>query len=169
MEAMEAILSRRSIRKYTDQPVPGEVIDELMQAAMAAPTANNQQDWQFVVVTDREILDQIPQIHAYAQMAKEAPMAIVVCGDLKAAKLEAFWVQDCAAATQNILVAITAKGLGGVWCGVHPRQERVAQFQELLGLPQHVVPFCLIVAGYPAEQKPRSNRYDAAKVHHNRW
>jgi nitroreductase len=169
MDAMEAILSRRSIRRYSGEPVPKEVILELMEAAMSAPSANNEQPWQFVIIDDRRILDEIPRFHPYAHMLKEASWAIAVCGDLNREMMSGYWVQDCSAATQNILIAANAKGLGAVWLGVYPDAERAKTVQKLLGLPGHVVPLCFISIGYPAEEKPPSNRYDESRVHHNRW
>ena len=169
MDAMEAILSRRSIRRYTSKPVPEELIKELLEAAMSAPSASNQQPWQFVIIDDRRILDEIPKFHPYASMLKEAPLAIAVCGDESLATMSGYWVQDCSAATQNILIAANAKGLGAVWLGVYPREERAKTAQKLLGLPEHVVPLCFISIGYPAEEKPPSNRYDESRVHRNRW
>ncbi|MBC7231876.1 MAG: nitroreductase family protein [Chloroflexi bacterium] len=163
MDAMEAILTRRSIRKYTAQPVPDEVIKELLQAAMAAPSARNQQDWYFVVVRNRKTLDELGKAHPYAPV-KGAPLAILVCGDLQREVSKGFWVQDCAAATQNLLLAAHAKGLGAVWCGCYPREERVSALRQVLGLPEHLVPLALVVIGYPAERKSREDRYDPAKV-----
>jgi len=169
MEAIEAILSRRSIRQYTTQPVGEEVINELLAAAMSAPSASNQQPWHFVTITDHKILNEIPRYHPYSSMLKNAPLAIVVCGDLRLERSEGFWVQDCSAATQNILLAAQAKGLGAVWLGTYPREERVKGIQKLLGLPEHVIPLSIISIGYPAEKKPRTNRYDPSRVHHNQW
>jgi nitroreductase len=169
MDAIDAILSRRSIRKYTSKPVSEDTVNELMEVAMSAPSAGNQQAWQFVVINDRQILDEVPKFHSYSAMLKEAPMAIAVCGDLQLEKNKGFWVQDCSAATQNILIAAQAMGLGAVWLGIYPREERVRGLQELLGLPEHVIPLCLIAVGHPAEEKPRANRYDASRVHWNRW
>ena len=169
MEAMEAILSRRSIRKYTTQPVPDEVIKELLEAAMSAPSAGNQQPWQFVVIRERSILDEIPKYHPYSAMLKEASVAILVCGDLKSEKHKGYWVQDYSAATQNLLIAAQAKGLGAVWLGVYPREDRVDGIRKLLGLPEHIIPLSLIPVGFKGEEKPPANRYDASKVHHNRW
>ena len=169
MDAMEAILSRRSIRRYTLQSVSEETIRELLKAAMSAPSAGNQQPWQFVVIDDREILDEVPKVHPYSQMLKEAPVAILVCGDRQLETNKGYWVQDCSAATENLLIAAHAKGLGAVWLGIYPREERVADIQKLLGLPEHIVPLALVSIGYPAEAKPPSNRYDAARIHYNRW
>ena len=169
MEAMDAILSRRSIRKYTEQPVPDEAVEELLKAAMSAPSAGNQQPWQFVVINDRGILDEIPKYHPYSAMLKEASVAILICGDVNSEKHKGYWVQDCSAATQNLLVAAQAKGLGAVWLGVYPREDRVAGIRKVLGLPEQIVPLSLIPVGYKGEEKPPANRYDASRVHHNGW
>jgi nitroreductase len=163
MDAMEAILTRRSIRKYTAQAVSDELIKELLQAAMSAPSAGNQQDWQFVVVRSRQMLDELGKVHPYAPIGG-APLAILVCGDLQRESHQGFWTQDCAAATQNLLLAAHAKGLGAVWCGCYPREARAAALRKLLGLPEYVVPLALVVIGYPAEKKGREDRYDPAKV-----
>ena len=169
MNSLEAVLSRRSIRKYTDQPVPDEVVKHLLEAAMSAPSANNKQPWHFVVIRDRGLLDAIPTFHPYSGMLKEAAVAILVCGDTRSQALEGYWVQDCSAATQNILIAINALGLGGVWLGIYPREERVEGFRKLVELPDCIMPLSLISIGHPAEKLPRSNRYDASRVHHNKW
>lgn len=169
MEAMEAILSRRSIRRYTEQAVSDETIQELLAAAMSAPSAGNEQPWHFVVIKDRDILNEIPNLHPHSGMLKDAPVAILVCGDLDLQKYEGFWVQDCSAATQNLLVAAQAKGLGGVWLGVYPSEDLVVGLRKMLNMPDNVVPFSLISIGYPAEQKPPADRYDASRVHNDQW
>jgi len=168
MEAMEAILSRRSIRRYTGEPVPAPLVDELLAAAMSAPSSKNQQSWQFVVITDRATLREVPSFHPYAKMVPDAPAAILVCGDLRRDD-HGFWVQDCSAATQNLLLAAHAKGLGAVWLGVHPLEERVSGFRRLLGLPEHIVPLSLVPIGFPAVRKPREDRFDPSRVHRERW
>ena len=169
MDATDALLTRRSIRKYTKEPVSDEAIKMLLEAAMAAPSAGNQQPWHFVVIRDREILDEIPKLHPYAQMVKEAPVAIVVCGDKRSVKYKDYWPQDCAAATQNLLLAAHANNLGAVWCGVYPNEERVRPLRELLGIPEGVLPFSLIAVGRPDEKQPRAERFDSTRVHANRW
>lgn len=169
MDAMDAILSRRSIRTYTSQPVSDDVVQEVLEAGMSAPSAGNEQPWHFVVLTDREMLDEITTFHPYSGMLKEAPLAILVCGDVQLERHEGFWVQDCSAATENILIAAHAKGLGAVWLGVHPVEELVGRMRKLVGAPDHVIPLCLISVGYPGEQKPRADRYDDSRVHHNGW
>jgi nitroreductase len=169
MDAIDAILTRRSIRRYGDEPLPDLVIFELLRAAMAAPSAGNEQPWHFIIIKDRDALDRITQIHPYAQMLKEAPMAVLVCGDLELERHKGFWVQDCSAATQNILIAARAKDLGAVWLGVYPREDRVNGLRRLLDIPDGIVPFALIALGYPAEEKRREDRYNVDRIHLERW
>lgn len=169
MEAMEAILSRRSIRRYTDKKVSDEIIKELLEAGMSAPSAGNEQPWHFVAITDHKILDEIPKIHPYSGMLKEAPLAILICGDESLQKYQGYWVQDCSAATENILIAANAIGLGGVWLGVYPIEERVVGIRKLLSMPEKVIPFALLSIGYPAEQKPPADRYNESRVHYEKW
>ena len=169
METMEAILTRRSIRRYTGESVPDAVIEEILRAAMQAPSAGNEQPWQFVVITGCAILREIPRFHKHAKMVLDAPVAILVCGDLSREKHEGFWVQDCCAATQNILLAAHARGLGAVWVGIFPREGRVTGFRKLLGLPDHVVPLALVPIGYPAVRKPGEDRFDRSRIHRDRW
>jgi len=166
---METILRRRSIRRYTDKPVPDDVLKELLKAAMAAPSAGNEQPWHFILIKDRGILDQIPTVHPYSQMVMEAPVAILVCGDLEMAVHGEMWVQDCSAATENLLIAVQARHLGAVWLGVYPREERVKGLKRLLGIPENIIPFSLVPVGYPAEKKPPSNRYKESRIHFDRW
>ena len=169
MDTLDAIFTRRSIRKYTDRAVADDLVNELLRAAMAAPSAGNEQAWQFIVIRDRSILDAIPKFHPYSAMLKYASVAILVCGDLSREKFKDCWVQDCSAATQNILLAATAKGLGAVWTAIHPMEDRVAGMRNLLGLPEHIIPLSLIPVGFPAEQPGRADRFDASRVHKDRW
>jgi nitroreductase len=169
METVEAILTRRSIRKYTDQPVPDELVAGLLRAAMAAPSAGNQQPWHFIVARDRALLEGIAAFHPYGGMAPQAQLAIVVCGDLHLEQRPGFWVQDCAAATENLLLAAHSLGLGAVWLGIHPRPERVEATQRLFELPDHIVPLSIVPVGYPAEHPGPVDRYDPRRVHHDRW
>jgi nitroreductase len=169
MDALETIHTRRSIRKYEDKPVPDELVRKLLAAAMSAPSACNQQAWQFVVITDRELLAEVPKINPHAAMAKDAPLAILVCGDLGLEKMPGYWVVDCAAAVENLLLAAHALGLGAVWTGVYPRKERMDGLRELLDLPQTIAPHALVPVGYPAESLPREDRYQEERVHRDRW
>lgn len=169
MEALEAIFTRRSIRKYDGRPVSAEAIRTLLAAGMSAPSAGNQRPWHFIVVTDRELLNEVPKEHPYAQMLLQAPAAIVVCGELALQKHPGSWVQDCAAATQNILLAAHALGLGACWIGVHPKPEREEPIGRLFGLPPGTTALSIVALGHPAEAKDAPDRYDPGRVHDNRW
>ena len=169
MDALDALLTRRSIRAYTDRPVSDESISRLLQAAMAAPSAGNQQPWRFIVVRDRVLLGQIAAAEPHGAMVAKAPVAVVVFGDLNLVRLEGFWVQDCAAATENLLVAAHAEGLGAVWVGTYPREERVNGVRAVFSLPQHVVPFSVVAIGYPAGQPGPAHRFDADRISHDKY
>jgi len=169
MEALETIFTRRSIRRFTDASVADEHIETLLRAGMAAPSAGNQQAWEFVVIDDPAILKAIPTVHPYAQMCAEAPLTLAVCADPTREKYAGFWVQDCSAATQNILLAAHAIGLGAVWLGIAAGGERAHQVAELLHLPEGIEPLALIAVGHPSEMKDPEDRYDPVKTHHNGW
>ncbi len=168
-EAIDNILSRRSTRRYNDRTIEAAALETMLKAAMSAPSAHNQQPWAFVVIDDRKILDSIPEFHPYSKMLYQAPAAIVVCGDLRELPAPYFWQQDCAAATQNILLAANALGIGSVWLGVFPHEELVTKVQELLGIPGDIKPFSIISLGYPSEGKGPSNRFAPERIHHNGW
>ncbi len=169
MDALTAICSRRSIRLYTGKRVSREIVNELLRAAMCAPSAGNERPWHFLVLTDRAILDEIPKFHPYSGMLKQASVAVLVCGDAALERHTGYWVLDCAAASENILLAAHARGLGAVWCGVYPSGDRVDKLKKLLRLPESVVPFSLIPLGFPAEQKQTADRFDSSRVHENGW
>jgi nitroreductase len=169
MDALEAILTRRSVREYTDQPLSDEAVTELLRAAMAAPSAGNQQPWEFVVVRDRSILGQIAAVSPYAGMVARAQVAVVICADLNRERHGGFWVQDCSAATENLLIAARASGLGAVWLGMYPVEERVAGVKALFGLPDHVVPLGVISVGHPVEHPAPAERFDPNRIHRDRW
>lgn len=166
---MKEILERRSIRKYLKSPVSDSQIEKLLKAAMAAPSAGNQQPWEFIVVKDRTILADITKVHPYSQMLKEAALAIVVCADLNKEKHQGYWIQDCSAATENILIEAQYLGLGAVWLGVYPREDRVKGLKKLLNLPENIISLSIISIGHPAEKKEPSNRYDSSRIHINKW
>lgn len=169
MDALEAILSRRSIRAYTAEPVAEEHIETIVRAAMAAPSAGNQQPWRFVATTDRSTLNAMAECTPYGKMLREAPLALTVCADTTDLKHPTMWQQDCGAATENALLAITALDLGAVWLGFWPKMERVNPLKEVLGLPEAVEPFCVLAVGHPAETKPPADRYTPEFVHRDRW
>lgn len=165
----DPVLSRRSIRKYTEEPVPELLVERLLRAAMSAPSAGDQRPWEFIVVRSRETLARIPDVHPYARMAPRASLAIVVCGDERVEKWPDFWVQDCSAATENILIEASLLRLGAVWLGVYPLQERVEGVRRLLGVPADRVPFSIVPVGFPAEEKPPADRWEPARVHYDTW
>lgn len=169
MDALEAIHTRRSIRKYTEKPISSEVIKEILSAAMSAPSAVNAQTWTFIVIDDRKILDEVPNFSPYAGMCRGAPLAILVCGDTTQEKAAGFWVQDCSAATQNLLLATHALGLGAVWTGIYPMPDRISGFRKAFELPEHIIPLGLVVIGYPAQKPEPQNRYKEEKVYHNKY
>jgi nitroreductase len=169
MDALEAIHTRRSIRKYEDKPVPEELIRKVIAAAMMAPSARNGQPWQFVVITERKLLAEIPQFHPNASMVAQAPAAILVCGDTTLELSPGYWPIDCAAATENLLLAAHALGLGAVWTGVYPKQPRMDGFRQMLNLPDHVIPHTLIPIGYSAEHAASQDRYREDRVRWNGW
>jgi len=166
---MKSIFNRRSIRKYTSQHVTNDHIQLLVRAAMAAPSAGNEQPWEFVVIRDRKLLSAIPKFHPYSLMLYEASVAILICGDPSKEKYAGFWVQDCSAATENMLLEAIELGLGAVWLGVYPNQERIAGMRKLLNIPESLVPFSLVSLGYPAEQKEPTDRFDAGRIHYDTW
>ena len=169
MDALETILTRRSIRKYKKQPISPEIVQHLLQAACQAPSAGNQQPWQFVLLDDRKILNVIHTFHPSAKMLTDADRAILVCGDLNLEKFKGYWMIDCAAATENILLAAHSLGLGACWLGLYPREGRVAGMRKLLHLPSNIIPFALVALGHPAEIKAREDRYNLSRIHHNKW
>lgn len=169
MDAIEAILTRRSIRSYTAEPVSEQDIDTILHAAMAAPSAGNQQPWRFVVTTSREMLDAMAECTPYGKMLHEAPLAITICADTRDLRHPQMWQQDCSNATQNALLAIHALDLGAVWLGFWPKMERVEPLKEALGLPEGIEPLSVLAVGHPAEGQPPVDRYNAGHVHRDRW
>ncbi len=169
MELLEAIHTRRSVRKYLDKPVTADMIETILRAAMAAPSAGNQQPWHFLVVTDRAMLDAIPAFHPYSKMVLQAPVAIIVCGDPAGKKWPTFWEQDVSAATQNILLAARDLGLGTVWVGIHPEKDRIDGFRRLFDIPGHVIPFALIPVGWPDVAFEALDRFRPELIHRETW
>lgn len=169
-DAMETIMTRTSIRSFTDRTVSADTVEMLLRAGMAAPTAVNKQPWHFVVIDDPAIMDSLGGNGRQSQMWKEATLCIVVCGDLNKALEGAgqpYWIQDCSAATQNILLAAHALGLGAVWTGCYPIEERVANVSRVLNLPENLIPLCAIVMGYPNEQPAPKDKWKPENVSHN--
>jgi nitroreductase len=169
-DIMTHILSRRSIRKYTNEPVSQEDILRLLQAAMAAPSATNRKPWEFVVVTEPEVLESLRRVLPFGRY--NAPAAIIVCGNMGRAlpwPARDFWIQDCSAATENILLAATGLGLGAVWVGVHPIGLLVKAVSRVLSLPKGVIPLGVVYVGHPAEAKAPRTQYDDKRVHWQKY
>ena len=170
MEALEAIFTRRSVRRFNSNPIKKEVIDVILHAAMSAPSARNGQPWQFLVVNDRKLLNQLPEIHPYAKMCLEATAAIIPCFDSSLYKHDdLYWVEDLSAATMNILLAIRALELGSVWLGVYPDMKRAEEVKKLFDLPSAITPFSLIPFGYTDMKQEPVDRYKKERVHYNKW
>lgn len=167
---MNAIFKRRSVRKFSEEDIKEEDITTLLQAAMRAPSAGNEQPWEFIIIKNPKALSQITEFHPYATMLHHTKCAIVVCGDIRRQKFDYdFWVQDCSAATQNILIEATYLGLGSVWLGVHPIKERVIGLQKLLSLPKEIIPLNIIALGYPETTPSTIDTYDPTHIHHEKW
>ena len=151
-EGFELLMTRRSVRRYADEPVSDEDVEKVLRAAMAAPSAGNEQPWHFVVIRDRETMRRIMDVHPYSAMLDHAAVCIAVLAELSLEKHKGYWVQDTSAATQNILLAAHAIGLGAVWLGVHPVTDREEGIRRILGVPEGVECLSLIALGHPAEQ-----------------
>lgn len=167
---MKEIISRRSIRKYKDMPVDEKLIEKMLRAGMYAPSAGNEKPWHFIIVKDREKLNEIARVHVHAQMLKEAPLAIIVCANTSNVKYNgAFWIQDIAASTQNILLQAEAMGIGTCWCGVYPRENLVEGVSRLFNFPEYIKPVSIIAAGYPNEIREVRERYNPDRIHYENW
>lgn len=166
---LDFINSRRSIRDFTSEHISKKDIEKILESGMQAPSAGNQQPWEFVVINKHELLTEIPRIHPYSKMLKTAPAAILVCGNPAKCQHKDFWVQDCSAATQNMLLAIHSLNLGGVWLGVYPDSGRMEGLRELLGIPDNIIPFSLIAFGHFEGSVSVQDRFDPEKIHINIW
>jgi len=174
-KTLETILTRKSVRKFTDQKVDKKTIELLLQAAMSAPSNVNKQPWEFVVIDDKAMLQRIASMTLYAKMTADAPVAILVCGNMEKTLYgegKDFWVQDCSAASENILLAAHALGLGAVWTGVYPTPDRVRNVSRAAGIPTDcgIIPLSLIPIGYPADEESESQEpkaFDPSIVHYN--
>ena len=169
--AIENILTRTSIRQYKDQPVEQEKIDIMLKAAMAAPTAVNLQPWHFIVITDKKMIDQLA-----GPRPTNAPLMIAMCGDTDKTttpdgkmKLPDFWVQDVSAATENLLLAAHALGLGAVWTGCYPAMERVAEIANVLNCPQNIIPVAIVRVGYPDEAPEPKDKFKEENISYNKF
>ena len=169
MEFKEVLLKRRGFRKFTDEPVSEEMIEMLLHAAMSGPSACNRQPWDFYVVTNEMKLEELKDASRFAKIT--AKLAIIVCGNLDRALpsfAADFWIQDCSAATENILLQATDLGLGSVWCGMHPQKKSVERLREILGIPEEQIPLNIIFIGHPEKEPEGGDWFDAGRVHYIR-
>jgi nitroreductase len=173
MSEINWILKRKSVRNYLNKPVSKETLEWILKAGMAAPSAVNQQLWEFIAINIEDILQQLGTALPYAKMLLHAPAAIVVCGNLHKTfnnEMESpFWIMDCSAATENILLAIESLGLGAVWTAVYPDDVRIKAVQRILNLPEYVIPLNAIPLGYPAKDEFPKEKWNPAAVHWNAW
>ena len=169
---IENIMTRVSVREFTGEKISDEQIDQLLRAAMAAPSAINRQPWAFFVVTDEALIAKLGEALPYSRCSNHPACAIIPCGDLSRAiegEMGAFWINDVSAATENLLLAAHAMGLGAVWTGLHPDMNRATMVQQMLGLPEHIIPLCVVPVGVPAEQPAVKDKYKTENIHFNKW
>lgn len=171
-EALKTIYSRKSVRRYASKPVPRGLLENFIRAGMAAPSGTDARPWNFVAVTEPALLAKLSDGLKYGRMLKGAGAAIAVCGtphEPRPGLTNELWIQDCAAATQNILLAVEDAGLGAVWVCVHPIEEHVRHVREVLGIPEDTVPLCVVSIGYPAAEDKPKDKYEPRKIHWERW
>lgn len=167
---MNALFNRRSIRKYTEQELSDQELTLLLKAAMSAPSAGNEQPWEFIVVRDPETLRKITEIHPFSSMLLQADTAIIVCGNLRRQRYKRhYWILDCSAAAENILIQATDMGIGSVWLAVYPEPDRIEGIKALFSLPEEVVPLTIVSLGYPDEAKKQADRYKEERIHYETW
>ncbi|KKB50044.1 hypothetical protein HMPREF1212_03204 [Parabacteroides sp. HGS0025] len=166
-QTLETIFNRKSVRKYTERPVEKEKLETLVRAGMAAPSSRDRRPWEFVIITDRDLLDKMGDGLPLARMLKETKQAIIVCGDT--VKSENAWQLDCSAAAQNILLAAESMGLGAVWTAAYPYPERMKIIQDALQLPEHILPLTVIPLGYPTGIEKPKDKYNKKQIHYNGW
>jgi nitroreductase len=164
---LDLMYSRQRVRDFTDAPVSDDQLDAMLKAAMAAPSVQDRRPWHFVVVRKRETLDKLAEVHKYAYMLEKAPLAVVICGDQKVS--EKYWVEDGCVATQNLLLAAKALGLGGVWISLYPKRKPQKAVQDLLEIPDYVGVLCILALGTPAKKEQIGLKFDPERVHQEEW
>ncbi|HMA83196.1 MAG TPA: nitroreductase family protein [Candidatus Thermoplasmatota archaeon] len=170
MNDLDVFLSRRSIRRYKQESIEPDVMIQLVKAGMAAPSAFNQQPWEFVIVHETKLLEKIAKLHPFASMARYAAGFIIVCGlPKKDTLLLDMWPQDCAAVTENVLLAAHKIGLGAVWIGIYPNEKHMSIFKKVCHIPKEVIPFSGVCFGIPDTEKPPADRFDESRIHWNSW
>lgn len=169
--ALHFIFKRRSVRNYEKKEIPDDMLNDLLEAAMAAPSAVARDPWHFLLIRERKMLDNIAKILPHGGMLRQAPTAVIVCGDISKAHANevSYMLQDLSAAVENLLLAATALGLGSCWLGVHPRPERIEGIRSLFTLPENIIPMCGIALGWPAEKPAPRTRFNPERVHLEKW
>lgn len=169
MDVIDAVETRRSIRTFKSDKIEPIVLNRLLELAMCAPSAGNQQPWHFIILDDVKVKNDIAELHPYAKMLFDAPLGILVMGDTTLEKYKGFWVQDCTAAIMNILTSAPAFNLQTVWCGIYPSEDRVREIRDYFRLPQHIIPLGLIVMGYSPKKGFKVERFKPERVHYNKF
>ena len=171
-QVINTIMTRVSVREFTGEKISNAQLDTLLRAAMAAPSAINKQPWAFIVVTDEEKIAALGEALPYSRCSNKPAVAIIPCGDLSKAiegEMANFWINDVSAATENLLLAAHAMGLGAVWTGLHPDMNRAKMVQDMLGLPEHIIPLCVVPVGVPAEKPEIKDKFKPENIHYNEW
>lgn len=172
-DALSVIHSRKSVRHYLDTPVSKQDLEVLVKAAMAAPTAMDRRPWAFVIITEKKVLSALADVLPSGKMLASAGAAVAVCGvpekEILTGKMREFWVQDCSAATENLLLAVEAKKLGAVWIGIYPDDGRIKAVQATLGIPAEIIPLNVVSIGYPVGDEKPKDKYDPSAIHWNKW
>jgi nitroreductase len=171
-DTLKTIFSRKSVRTFQNEPVPKEKLEMIIRAGMAAPTAVDKRPWEFIVITDRKVLNQLAEALPYARMARQAAAGIVVAGDVRkqwGGRESSYWIMDCSAATENILLAAESMGLGAVWTAVYPEDSRTETVRKILGIPGHIIPLNFIPVGMPQGKEKPKDKYNPAQIHWNKW
>jgi len=166
-DILDVMYARQSVREFADEAVSDEQIEAMLRAAMAAPSVQDLQPWHFVTVRQRKMLDRLAQVHKYATILEDAPLAVVVCGDTEIS--ERYWVEDTCVATQNVLLAATALGMGGVWISLYPKKKHQRYVRDLLDIPERIGVLCILALGRPAEKKIAKAKYNPKRVHQEEW
>ena len=171
-ETIKTIHQRKSVRHFTDKEVTKEQLEAIVRAGMAAPTAINAQPWQFLVVTDKELKAKYAEGNRQAEMINKCQALVIICGDMNIGneRSQAFWVQDVSAATENLLLAVESLGLGAVWTGVYPIEERVKEVKEKFALPEKVIPLCVVLVGHPeGDLDQPKDKWKPERLHWNKY
>lgn len=169
MDVLETIFTRRSIRKFTGEPIRDEDLKTILKAGFQAPSAHNYQPREYIVVRDKETIKKISEFHKYAKMLPKAGCGIIVCGNKDKQPEMGFLIEDCSAAMQNILLAAHGLGLGAVWCGLYSVEKLTEDMKDVLELPENIIPIGMVVVGVKDEEKAAIDRYDESKVHFDKW